>query len=282
MARRRSYLPKLKGFKMNDKVILVVLDGLNLKVAQDCLGYLNGLVEHKKASQYSLYSELPSLSRPLYECILTGITPVESGIVHNNVTRRSLFDSVFSLAQSQGKATAAAAYHWVSELYNRSPYDAIRDRHTHNESLQIQHGIFYHWDHYPDQALLLDGEYLRQEFDPDFLLVHSMNIDDAGHKFGLDSAEYRNSARQADVILSDFLPAWIEEGYQILITSDHGMNNDRSHGGTLAEEREVPLYLIGDRFSHCDVSIKQTEICGLVCELLGLEHQKAFAADVLV
>ena len=130
--------------------------------------------------------------------------------------------------------------------------------------------------------MLLDGEYLRQEFDPDFLLVHSMNIDDAGHKFGLDSAEYRNSARQADVILSDFLPAWIEEGYQILITSDHGMNNDRSHGGTLAEEREVPLYLIGDRFSHCDVSIKQTEICGLVCELLGLEHQKAFAADVLV
>ncbi|WP_160064370.1 alkaline phosphatase family protein [Psychromonas sp. L1A2] len=267
---------------MNDKVILVVLDGLNLKVAQDCLGYLNGLVEHKKASQYSLYSELPSLSRPLYECILTGITPVESGIVHNNVTRRSLFDSIFSLAQSQGKATAAAAYHWVSELYNRSPYDAIRDRHTHNESLQIQHGIFYHWDHYPDQALLLDGEYLRQEFDPDFLLVHSMNIDDAGHKFGLDSAEYRNSARQADVILSDFLPAWIEEGYQILITSDHGMNNDRSHGGTLAEEREVPLYLIGNRFSHFDVSIKQTEICGLVCELLGLQHQKAFAADVLV
>jgi predicted AlkP superfamily pyrophosphatase or phosphodiesterase len=281
MARRRINSPKIEGFNMNDKVILVILDGLNLKVAQDCLGYLNGLVELKKATQYSLYSELPSLSRPLYECILTGITPIESGIVNNQISRRSLFDSAFSLAQSQGKTTAAAAYHWVSELYNRSPYDAVRDRHTHNKDLAIQHGMFYHWDHYPDEALVLDGETLRRQFDPDFLVIHSMNIDDTGHKFGLDSAQYRNSARHADVILSNFIPTWIEQGYQLLITSDHGMNNDRTHGGTLVEEREVPLYLIGNRFSHLDISIQQTELCGLICELLGLDHDKAFAEDAL-
>ncbi|TEW49275.1 alkaline phosphatase family protein [Psychromonas algicola] len=266
---------------MNNKVILVVLDGLNLKVAQDCMGYLNGLIEHKMASQYSLYSELPSLSRPLYECILTGTSPVKSGIVHNHVTRNSHYESIFSLAKTQGKKTAAAAYHWVSELYNTSPYDAQRDRHTNNPELNIQHGVFYHWDHYPDQALFLDGEYLRKEYDPDFLLIHPMNVDDAGHKYGLDSAEYRNSARHVDIILSDFLPQWINLGYQILITSDHGMNNDKSHGGTLKEEREVPLYLIGDRFSHQANAIKQTELCGMVCELLGLEHSKPFIKECL-
>ncbi len=266
---------------MNDKVILVVLDGLNLKVALDCMGYLNGLVEHKKASQYSLVSELPSLSRPLYECILTGITPIESGIVHNQITRRSHFDSIFSLAQSQGKTTAAAAYHWVSELYNRSPYDAVRDRYTHDPELNIQHGHFYHWDHYPDEALFLDGEHLREEYDPDFLLIHSMNIDDAGHKYGLDSSEYRNSARKADVILSNFVPKWIAQGYQILVTSDHGMNDDHSHGGTLAEEREVPLFLIGDGFRHQECPIRQMDICGMVCERLGLEHHKAFIKESL-
>lgn len=266
---------------MNNKVILVVLDGLNLKVAQDCLGYLTGLVEHKMASQYSLYSELPSLSRPLYECILTGVTPVKSGIVHNHVTRNSHLESIFSLAKSQNKTTAAAAYHWVSELYNRSPYHPVRDRHTNDTSLNIQHGLFYHWDHYPDEALFLDGEYLRQQYDPDFLLIHPMNVDDAGHKFGLDSAEYRNSARHVDVILSDFLPQWINLGYQILITSDHGMNNDKSHGGSLKEEREVPLYLIGDKFSHKACPIQQTELCGTVCELLGLVHQKPFAKECL-
>lgn len=267
---------------MNDKVILVVLDGLNLKVAQDCMGYLTGLVEHKIATQYSLHSEVPSLSRPLYECILTGETPIRSGIVHNHVTRNSLFESIFSLAKSQGKTTAAAAYHWVSELYNRSPYSAIRDRHTNDLTQNIQHGLFYHWDHYPDQALFLDSEHLRQQYDPDFLLIHPMNIDDAGHKFGLDSAEYRNSARQADVILSDFVPEWIAQGYQILITSDHGMNDDKTHGGNLKEEREVPLFLIGNRFNHKQCAIKQTELCGIVCELLNLTHQKTFTKECLL
>jgi predicted AlkP superfamily pyrophosphatase or phosphodiesterase len=266
---------------MNNKVILVVLDGLNLKVAQDCLGYLTGLIEHKRASQYSLYSELPSLSRPLYECILTGVPPVESGIVHNQITRNSYQESIFSLAKEQGKTTAAAAYHWVSELYNHSPYNAQRDRHSNDPAQNIQHGVFYHWDHYPDEALFLDGEYLRQQYDPDFLLIHPMNIDDAGHKFGLDSPEYRNSARRADIILSDFLPQWIQLGYQILITSDHGMNNDKSHGGSLKEEREVPLYLIGDRFTHKTTIIKQTDICGIVCELLGLNHSKPFVEECL-
>lgn len=30
---------------MSNKVILVVLDGLNYQVARDCMGYLNGLLE---------------------------------------------------------------------------------------------------------------------------------------------------------------------------------------------------------------------------------------------
>lgn len=31
---------------MSNKVILVVLDGLNYQVARNCMGYLNGLLEH--------------------------------------------------------------------------------------------------------------------------------------------------------------------------------------------------------------------------------------------
>lgn len=40
---------------MSNKVILVVLDGLNYQVARDCMGYLNGLLEqvvpNKKLAQ---------------------------------------------------------------------------------------------------------------------------------------------------------------------------------------------------------------------------------------
>jgi predicted AlkP superfamily pyrophosphatase or phosphodiesterase len=235
----------------------------------------SGPGEPVPGSRYRLASALPSLSRPLYECILTGSTPVESGIVHNGVNRLSNRQSLFHLARDAGLVTAAAAYHWISELYNRSPYDARRDRFTHDAQLPIAHGVFYHADDYPDEHLLLDAEALRRAHAPDFLFIHPMNVDDAGHRHGLDSAEYRNAARRIDTLLSGFLPDWMDAGYQILITSDHGMNRDGSHGGNLTEEREVPLYLLGEAFNHQGTeSPRQTALCGLIADLLDLAHDK--------
>ncbi len=112
-----------------------------------------------------------------------------------------------------------------------------------------------------------------------------MNIDDVGHKFGLDSRQYRNSARTADIILSNYIDDWVNDGYQVLITSDHGMNNDLSHGGNLPEERDVPLFVIGERFAHQasdNIQIKQTDICGVLCQLLSLKHNKTYPQELLV
>ncbi len=268
---------------MSNKVILVVLDGLEYNTAAQCMGFLHALKEQGKATLYKLQCELPSMSRPLYETILTGTLPIESGIVHNHVVRNSTQTSVFSLARENSLTTAAAAYHWFSELYNCAPYDAARDRYTEAPEQLIQYGCFYHQDHYPDSHLYLDAEWLRRKYDPDFLLVHPMNIDDAGHRTGFDSAHYRNTARHSDMSLSYHLPEWIAAGYQILITADHGMNSDKSHGGTLPEERDIPLFVIGERFSHqADCSPAQTEICGVVCDLLGIKnHQKPVANGLL-
>ena len=220
------------------KTILVLLDGLNYRVAHDAMGYLQAECAAGRGRLYLLESELPSLSRPLYECILTGVTPVESGVVHNHVSRLSHQQSVFHYARAAGLTTAAAAYHWFSELYNRTPFDAARDRHTDAPELPIQHGHFYYDDGYPDSHLFDDAESLRLRHQPDFLLVHPMNIDDAGHRFGLSSPQYRNAARRADGSLSRYLPEWLAAGYQVLVTADHGMNDDRSHGGVLPEERQ--------------------------------------------
>ncbi|MFP3514871.1 alkaline phosphatase family protein [Pseudomonas sp. SIMBA_077] len=267
---------------MKHKVILVVLDGLNYDVARHAMGHLQAYVNAGRAELYRLSCELPALSRPLYECILTGVTPIESGIVHNNVARLSHQRSVFHYAREAGLSTAAAAYHWVSELYNRSPFIAARDRHTQDPDLPIQYGHFYWSDHYPDSHLFADAQSLRLIHAPDFLLVHPMNIDDAGHKHGLDSAQYRNSARSADILLADYLHDWLDAGYQVLVTADHGMNNDRSHNGLLPEEREVPLFVLGDAFSFDpQATPKQTELCGTICQLLGVAHDKPLCQRLL-
>ncbi|MRI31788.1 nucleotide pyrophosphatase [Endozoicomonas sp. OPT23] len=268
---------------MSNKVILIILDGLKYESARDCMGYMQALCQGQQATLYQLECELPSLSRPLYEAVLTGTPPVQSGILHNHVSRNSTQTSIFSLARDAGLTTAAAAYHWVSELYNRTPYNPVRDRHTSDKEQLIQHGCFYHLDHYPDDHLFLDAEYLRQTYDPDFLLIHPMNIDDAGHKAGGDSSHYRNKVRHTDGILSDFIPQWLEQGYQILVTADHGMNGDNSHGGNLPEERQIPLFVMGQHFSHQQqCQPKQTELCGIACELLGINnHGKPVSEKLL-
>ena len=268
---------------MTNKVILVVLDGLAYETAEQCMGFLQGLKEQEVTTLYKMQCELPSKSRPLYETILTGVPPVLSGVVHNEVIRNSNQQSVFSLARQAELTTSAAAFHWFSELYNHSPYDAVRDRHTVDPEQLIQYGCFYHGEHYPDSYLYLDAETLRRRYNPDFLLVHPMNIDNAGHHEGADSAHYRNTVRNSDSELSKYVPTWINEGYQVLVTSDHGMNSDKSHGGTLPEERDIPLFVIGESFSHQqNCAPKQTEICGSICELLGIrDHGKPVASDLL-
>lgn len=269
---------------MADKVILIVLDGLAYKIAEQCMGFVQALGEQGCATLYKVQCELPSMSRPLYETILTGVTPAVSGIIHNQVVRNSNQRSVFSLAREAGLSTAAAAFHWFSELYNESPYNAVRDRHTVDTEQLIQYGSFYHDGQYPDGHLYLDAELLRRHYDPDFLLIHPMSIDEAGHRSGLDSSHYRNTTRRSDKELSEYLPTWIEAAYQIIITADHGMNTDKSHGGSSAEERDIPLYVIGDRFSHqAGCAPKQTEICGIICELLGLlDHSKSVTENLLL
>lgn len=264
------------------KTILVLIDGLNYATADRCLGYLKALCRQGLGQSYIVRCELPALSRPLYECVLTGVTPVVSGIVNNRIIRLSHQKSIFHYATAAGLTTAAAAYHWVSELYNRAPFVAARDRHTDDTTLPIQHGHFYYADHYPDSHLFADAESLRIRYQPDFLFIHSMNVDDAGHCHGQDSRQYRDAARAVDSMMSDYLPTWLDEGYQIIITADHGMDDDGNHCGSADIETLVPFFVFGSAFSLCSsAEIQQTEICGTVCQLLGVTHDKPFSHTLL-
>ncbi|MGF7048397.1 putative AlkP superfamily pyrophosphatase or phosphodiesterase [Paenibacillus sp. DS2015] len=260
------------------KVIYIVLDGLRYDTAISQLGYVYHLVEKSKAALYKVKSELPSLSRPLYEVLLTGTPAWENGITSNQVVRLSNQKSIFHNARESGLKTAAAAYYWVSELYNRAPFNHVMDREQHNLDSPIQHGKFYFEDTYPDSHLFLDAEYLRRTYDPDLLYIHSMNIDDTGHKFTSDSAEYRGRALLIDNILAQFLPMWMENDYHIIITADHGMNEDGHHGGTGNGERDVPLFVISSAFEsgvYTDEYVPQLALAPLVCKLLNIAPTKA-------
>lgn len=262
-------------------IVLIVLDGLRFDVAQTQMGYLNHLVEVGQASLHCIRAELPTLSRPLYEVLLTGTPVTVNGITANDVVRPSHQTSVFHLATQAGLTTAAAAYSWFSELYNGCPFEGWRDRQQHDNTRPIQHGLFYWDDGYPDSHLLADAELLRRDHQPDFLLVHPMGIDYTGHQFSGESTEYRIKAIATDSLLSHYLPRWLDAGYTILITADHGMNADGMHGGTLPDVREVPLFCLGQSFEPGAYlePLTQLAIAPLVCQLLGLPIPPAMIGE---
>jgi predicted AlkP superfamily pyrophosphatase or phosphodiesterase len=101
--------------------------------------------------------------------------------------------------------------------------------------------VWYFEDAYPDSHTLADAEDLRQRHDPDLMLVHPMGPDDAGHHHGGESDAYRLCARRLDGLLARAIPVWHAAGYDVLLTSDHGMNRDRMHGGNEPSERTVPF-----------------------------------------
>ncbi|MFJ7973183.1 alkaline phosphatase family protein [Psychrobacillus sp. NPDC096389] len=257
----------------NNRVVLIVVDALRYDTACTHMGFMQHLVERGAAARYEVRSEVPSLSRPLYETILTGTPPIIHGVTSNVTVRLSNQTSLFHLAKESGKTTAAAAYHWVSELYNRAPFNHFTDRIQLDTDLPIENGLFYFEDHYPDSHLFAEAAWLMNEKQPDFLYIHPMNVDDDGHKFTADSKEYRNRVLAVDAILSMFIPYCLEQGYEVVVTADHGMTSDGNHGGNTIEDRHVPMFVLSRQLKPgiYEGIVSQLQVAPLVCQLLDIE-----------
>jgi len=256
-----------------NKVIFVLSDALRYDVAKDNMGFLGHLVEKKLATLHKIEGELPSMSRPMYETIHTGLPSSEHGVVANSIVRLSNKPNLFQTLKQAGKVTAAAAYYWYSELYNRAPYDRIEDKEVDDKSLNIQHGRFYTEDEYPDTELFASAAKLIRKYSPDYLLLHPMGMDYHGETYGSDSKEYRNHAIYQDSRLAPLILEWKERGYTIFVTGDHGINKDGAHGGTTPEQRVVPFYVIpaqGQGKGVVDDLMSHLRIAPTVLNFLGV------------
>lgn len=259
---------------MTNKLILVILDGCTYHAATENLGYLEHLVTMGMGSKFRVQGELPSLSRPMYETIMTGLPVCKHGITNNLTIRLSDQVSLFDLCRLHKLSTAAAAYYWFSELYVSAPFVPTVDRLQLSGDAKINYGIYYFEDHYPDSHVYSDAEYLRRQFNPDFLLVHPMNIDDAGHRFGGTSSQYHQAVAMENVVLASVIPLWLEAGYQVMVTADHGMNEHCIHGGNSELQRMVPLYLFSEKTTkgfYTEQSLPQLMLAPIICRLLGFE-----------
>lgn len=222
------------------RLVLLIADGLRADVAEQAMGYLWSRVEAGLATATRYSCALPSLSRPLYATLLNGLLPVEHGIV-TNAAVQSCGPTLLHDAHAAGLRSAVVAYHWFCELLTGVAFQPLTDRRAVPAAAGVIDAVWYFDDAYPDSHTVADAEDLRLRHDPDLLLIHPMGPDDAGHRHGGESDAYRACARRLDAVLAQVMPIWHAAGYDVLLTSDHGMNRDRMHGGTEASERLVPF-----------------------------------------
>ncbi|KPL87413.1 alkaline phosphatase family protein [Levilinea saccharolytica] len=267
-----------------EKVIFIVVDGLRRDTAHAQLAEWERRTAAGEATRLDLWGELPGLSRPMYETLHTGLPPQTHGVLHNAQTQPSAFPNVFQLAAAHGKVTAAAAYFWVSELYNRCPFDRVMDREVNDPKLAIQHGRFYMLDEYPDEELIDTAAYLVRAYQPDLLLLHPMGVDDLGHKFGGRSPEYNQQAARMDGWIRAYLPEWLSQGYSVILTADHGMDDGGSHGADIPESRALAFYALRPGRPGRGAAagqFSQLSVAPTLCRLLGLPIPATMSAPPL-
>jgi len=238
---------------MKNKLLLIIIDGQPWRAARRLNGNLEGWVQSGDARVWRMRSVLPSTSASCYASIHTGVTPQTHGVVSNETVFRLSQPDVFSQVRAKGGVTGAVAHSFWSVFFNRAPWDFIRDIEYDDAGGVINHGRFHTMTGYgasnqmtpSDADLLATLTMLTQRHGLDYGLYHSCTLDSMGHRFGQDSIEIERAGALFDAMLAEMLPRWLEAGYEVAVTSDHGQNNLGHHGGREPDQQDVAFYWFG-------------------------------------
>jgi hypothetical protein len=205
------------------RVVLVIVDGLGLRHSYK-LPYLDEL--RAAGIDASATSHAPTISRPNYVSIVTGVPPKVSGVRNNFYWDRVELDSIMDRLRASGRETA-----YVSESSGGFAYMFSQD---------VEDVAYAPW---PDGFLSSTQLALRRGYP--LLIVLPGWVDDAGHLDGAESEEYRDAAELVDDQLRRGLASLDLSTDAIIVVADHGHIESGGHGGVEDEVLDVPLIMAG-------------------------------------
>ncbi|MFD0914905.1 alkaline phosphatase family protein [Pseudahrensia aquimaris] len=238
---------------MQSKLLLIILDGVPYRNWRRYFGNLEGWVKNGDAQVTSMRASLPSMSGPCYASIHTGVPPQEHGILLNDVRFRLEQPDIFSCVADVGGKSGAVAHSYWSEFFNRYPFDPVFDLEYDEPEGPIHHGRFHSMSGYghdnqmtpSDTDLFGTLTMLCARHSIDYGLLHTCTLDSMGHRFGHDNVHMDNACAIMDAQLSVFLPKWLDMGYEVIVTADHGQSDRGHHGGVGEDQTDFALYYFG-------------------------------------
>lgn len=264
---------------MDRKLLLIILDGVPYANFRRYFGGLEGWRESGAARLWRMRSVLPSMSGPCYASIHTGVAPQVHGVLTNAHIHRVALPDVFSQVRKAGGVTGAVTHSWWSEFFNRAPFDPVRDiEYDEPESASINHGRFHTMAGYDlanqmtpsDADLFATLTRLCLRHGLNYGILHTCTLDSLGHRFGHDCAQMDHGCALLDAMLAAWLPKWLDMGFEVIVTADHGQSMRGHHGGTEEAQRDVALYYFGPATGPApDALIDQRALAPTVLARLG-------------
>ncbi len=264
---------------LQTKLLLIVLDGLPWRNWRKFMGNLEGWVQSGDARVWKMHSVLPSTSACCYASIHTGVSPQTHGVLSNEIRFRVGQPDVFSEIVKAGGKTGAVTHSYWSEFFNRYPFDLVRDIEYDEPAGPITHGRFHTMTGYnlinqmtpSDADLFATLTMLTARHGIDYGILHTCTLDSMGHRFGHDCREMDHALFVMDAMLAAFLPRWLADGYEVIVTADHGQTDRGHHGGHDDEMQDFALYYFGKgKGPKPDVLLDQLQLAPTILKRLGV------------
>lgn len=232
--------PRLTG-----RVVLVIIDGLGIDEAR--LPYLSELGSRGVTATARV--PYPTISRPNYVTILTGVPPRDSGVRVNRVQAPVAVDTVMDRVRAAGLRVATASdFGMLGSLFLRNtPTITGIDWVERGLSVSPPPPIGWPFDDARRAGSLAElGPVIGELAGGDAALVAVLvlDVDRAGHASGIGD-EYRAAAAAADRMLRGAFAGIDLARDTVIVTADHGHVAPGGHGGDEREVSNVPLVLAG-------------------------------------
>jgi predicted AlkP superfamily pyrophosphatase or phosphodiesterase len=264
---------------LDTRLLLIVLDGVPWRNWRRLFGNLEGWAQSGEARVWRMRSVLPSVSGPCYASIHTGAPPQTHGILGNEGRFRVATPDLFSEVAKAGGRTGAVTHSYWSEFFNRCPFDPVRDIEYDEADGPIHHGRFHTMTAYnhanqmtpSDADLFATLTMLTERFGIDYGILHTCTLDSMGHRFGHDNSAMDNACATMDAMLAPFAQRWRRNGYEVIVTADHGQTDRGHHGGSEDLQQDFALYYFGEAAGpESDATLDQLQLAPTILRRLGV------------
>lgn len=192
----------------------------------------------------------PSVSGPSWSSMLTGVWPAKHGVTDNGFEGRKYGqypDFLTLLERARPELATFAAIDWLplASLEGGGPALSIAI-----DTLVAVDGYELGWAEADSVVAARAAQHLASA-SADAAFVYLGNPDETSHRHGSIGVEYREAISLSDRHVGWLMealrarPAWEEEDWLVLLSTDHGRREDGGHGGDSPEEMTTFILAAG-------------------------------------